>query len=64
MCGLYILYGPTIIGHWYIASQESDDKTKLWNLRLGMLVKLDKQVYLEKDKLEKLEFCDNFIMGK
>jgi len=29
-----------------------------------MLVKLDKQVYLEKDKLEKLEFCDNFIMGK
>jgi hypothetical protein len=45
------------------------DKTKLWHLRLGHvsekgLVELEKQNLLNGDKLNKLELCENCVLGK
>ena len=45
--GLYILEGSTVIGQAFVASQTMEDKSKLWNLRLGhisekVLIELEK----------------------
>ena len=45
------------------------DKAKLWHLKLGHvsekgLVELEKQQLLMGDKLQKLDFCDQCVLGK
>jgi len=67
--GLYILEGSTIIAHASVASVDTLDITKLWHLRLGHvnergLVELAKQGLLDNEKLNKLDFCDNCMLGK
>ena len=67
--GLYILEGSTVIGQAFVASQTMEDKSKLWHLRLGHisekgLIELEKQHLLMGDKLHKLEFCDQCVLGK
>lgn len=68
ICGLYILDGSIIIGHVFVASQNLIDKYKLWHLRLRSvsercLFELVKQGLLGSQKLNKLEFYDNRILG-
>ncbi|WJX42094.1 hypothetical protein P8452_29365 [Trifolium repens] len=67
--GLYILDGSTVISNALAVSVETEDITKLWHLRLGHvsergLVELAKQGLLGKEKLNKLDFCDNCTLGK
>ncbi|CAJ2637310.1 unnamed protein product [Trifolium pratense] len=69
MNGLYILEGSTVISNALVTSVENADITKLWHLRLGHvsergLVELAKQGLLGKEKLNKLDFCDNCTLGK
>jgi len=69
MNGLYILDGSIVIGHAFVASVASHNKSELWHLRLGHvnergLVDLSKQGLLGNDKLDKLEFCDHCIQCK
>ncbi|KAK2414224.1 cysteine-rich RECEPTOR kinase [Trifolium repens] len=69
MNGLYILEGSTVISNACVTSVENADITKLWHLRLGHvsergLVELAKQGLLGKEKLNKLDFCDNCTLGK
>jgi hypothetical protein len=67
--GLHILEGSTVIAHASIASVDTLDTTKLWHLRLGHVsekgfVELAKLGFLENEKLNKLDFCDNCTLGK
>ncbi|CAJ2668093.1 unnamed protein product [Trifolium pratense] len=69
MNGLYILEGSTVISNALVTSVENADITKLWHLRLCHvsergLVELAKQGLLGKEKLNKLDFCDNCTLGK
>lgn len=69
MCGLYILDGSIIISHASVASQHLLDKSKLWHFTLEYaaergLVELSKYGLIGSEKLNKLEFCDNCILGK
>jgi len=63
--GLYILEGSTVIGQASVASQTMEDKSKLWQLQLGHISDKSKLWHLLMgDKLHKLEFCDQYVLGK
>lgn len=64
--GVYILQGKSVQGS---ANTVSVDKTHLWHERLGHinergLVELSKQDLLDGDKIDKLDFCENYALGK
>lgn len=55
--------------HIYVASQMTQDKTKLWHLKLehiseNSMIELREYNLLGYDKLESLEFSDHYILGK
>lgn len=66
MNGVYILEGSTVVG---TVSSANSDNIHLWHIILGhiserWLNELVKQELLCGDKVHKLSFCENCILGK
>ncbi|KAH9767170.1 hypothetical protein KPL71_011175 [Citrus sinensis] len=66
--GLYVLNGHTTVGEASV-TEKSEDKAKLWHLRLGHmsergLKELKKKGVFGSDKLSSLGFCEDCILGK
>ncbi|KAH9678410.1 hypothetical protein KPL71_025698 [Citrus sinensis] len=66
--GLYVLNGHTTVGEASV-TEKSEDKAKLWHLRLGHmsergLKELQKKGVFGSDKLSSLGFCEDCILGK
>ena len=69
MNDLYILDGSSVIVNASLVNEASHNKYELWHLRLKHvsergLVKLAKQGFLGKEKLDKLELCEHCILDK
>jgi hypothetical protein len=67
--GIFFLDGSTATAHASVVCEKQLDKAKLWHQRLGHvsekgLIELEKQNLLNGDKLNKLEFCDQCVLGK
>lgn len=63
------MIGKTILGATSTSIVDDSEKTKLWHLRLShvserSLTELSKQGLLCGDKIGKLGFCENCILGK
>jgi hypothetical protein len=66
---LYTIEAEIVSGSADVASMEPLSKTGIWHMRLGHvsergLVKLGKQNLLDGDKVEKLKFCEPYVLGK
>lgn len=69
ICSLYIFDNSIVIDNASLSSQYFYNKTKLWHFRLWDVgergfVKLAKKGLLGSEKLNKLEFCEHYIIGK
>ncbi|KAH9687674.1 hypothetical protein KPL70_014852 [Citrus sinensis] len=67
--GVYILDGEVISGVADVSIKHTEDKTRLWHLRLGHmsergLKELAKQGLFGSDKIGNLEFCEDCVLGK
>ena len=67
--GLYVLQGSSVPVQEGISTISEEDRTRLWHFRLSyMRVKgmqeLSKQGLLGGDRIQQLEFCENYIFGK
>lgn len=67
--GLYILQAKTVIGQDSSVQDKATARTWLWHRRLGHisdrgLQELEKQGLLGSEKLTKLGFCEDCVMGK
>ena len=66
---LYYLKGSTVTGQVATSTDSDDDSTRLWYMRLGhtgekSLQALARQGLLKGVRACKLEFCENYIIGK
>ena len=67
--GLYVLRGVTVTDEAACVASKICDKGSLWHKRLGHmsekgLNELSKQNLLDGDQVNKIEFCENCILGK
>ena len=67
--GMYVLQGKTVIGFVSVVTEDSDQVSLLWHNQLGHvsergLKELKKKGLLCGDRLGKLQFCENCILGK
>ncbi|XP_020582332.1 uncharacterized protein LOC110025962 [Phalaenopsis equestris] len=67
--GLDSLVGRTVIDNFSNAVQSEPDRTRLWYMKLGHvserdLQELSKQSLLCGDRVSKLEFCEQCVLGK
>ncbi|KAH9660266.1 hypothetical protein KPL70_024153 [Citrus sinensis] len=67
--GVYVLEGEVISGEAGVSERSTEDKTKIWHLRLGHisekgLKELEHQGMFGTDKIGKLEFCEVCVLGK
>lgn len=66
---LYILEGSTVIGEVSVSSSASENKTRLWHLRLRhisqkSLIELSKLGLLGEDKIKDLRFFEDCVLRK
>ncbi|KAH9650187.1 hypothetical protein KPL70_026271 [Citrus sinensis] len=67
--GVYVLDGEVVTGESSVSVNANTDITRLWHLRLGHislkgLKELEKQGVLGADKIEELDFCEDYVLGK
>ena len=66
---VYVLDGEVVTGESSVSVKTNADNTRLWHLRLGHislkgLKELEKQGVLGNDKIEELDLCEDYVLGK